>query len=330
MNLPPEAEAKLAAWREGLQRAGVTARQTLDELESHVRERAADRTEQGMEPGAAVDAAIALLGAPEELHREFSQVGTDRRFTHVAAMWLGLGAAGSLAVWLCLPQLGLRHRWLHSVQGSGNLGCMAALPLVLGWTIYHAAAWRGQLAQGRNDHAWIRACLRASIWIMGGVGLLWWSATLDWLVSLVFTYLLLAALGVLAAALAGLSRYMPWRMRPDLIVAAAMAAIVISAAITSWPTRILFRFSRASLESLASRVEAGQAIDGPLWAGAFRIVRVEQRTLNWGGGTCLWIDPRAGGPTGLVRRGNAERSEPGHNVNRKVRLDERWYYVSED
>lgn len=60
------------------------------------------------------------------------------------------------------------------------------------------------------------------------------------------------------------------------------------------------------------------------------MARVEKRNVDWGGGTCLWVVPREGGPTGFIRREDDSMGEPGNGINRRIRLSDRWYFVSED
>lgn len=329
MNLPPDVEGALGAWLQRLRDAGITARSTLEELESHVREHVMAAMQRGADPQVAVAEAIARLGGPEKLKVEFSLTGTDRRLPHPTAMWIGVGVAALMVGWFCFPWYSV-PRWIRTLGNVGKPVCLYGFPLVLAYATYHAAAWRTEKSEAGEAVFRLARRLRISIWVMGGMGLVWWSVALDWLASLATTYGLILALLVQGGAIAGLARYTKRRAYPDLLAAAALIALVVSAAWTSWPTKILFHLSRARLEALAARVEAGERIETVVWAGGFRIARSEQRNANWGGGTCLWVIPLSGGPTGLVRRGPADKREPGNNINRRVRLDEKWYYVSED
>jgi hypothetical protein len=129
-------------------------------------------------------------------------------------------------------------------------------------------------------------------------------------------------------AIAGWAHHTSRRIWPDLTACICLLVLIASAAVTAWPLRLLFLTAQDELDALATRVEAGQTIEVPVWVGAFRIARTEIRTPEWRGGTCLWVFSNPGHPTGLVRSDRPDG--PGTNVNRIIRLSEHWYYVSED
>jgi len=202
------------------------------------------------------------------------------------------------------------------------------LPFALAYAAYQAAAWRTQPANGVNSPKRSVEPARITLWLTGAVGLLWWAIAADWLLSLLVTFVAFVLLMVQTAAITGRARYTARRIWPDIAACVCILLLIVSAAVTSWPMRLVFHASRGRLEALADRVEAGQTVNGPVWAGAFRIARTEIRTPGWGGGTCLWVFSNPGHPTGLVR--SDKPGGPGANVNRKIRLSEHWYYLSED
>jgi len=330
MNLPPEAETVLSDWRARLQRAGITSRTTLAELESHLRDGIADRLEQGLHPQVAADEAISQLGSPDDLKRDLSSVGSDCQFTHLTALWIGVGCVILIALWWSTPWMSLPYKWLRSLWAVGLPAYPLLLPCALVWSVYHAAAWKSQMANHSDQRQWVPKLLRASLWLSGLTGLAWWAAAMDWLLSLVATYAWLILMISQLAALAGWAQYTHWRTKPDFLTTSLLIVTLISAAWTQWPMRLLFHVSHERLNSLANRIESGESIQTPVWAGGFLITRIEKRTPEWGGGTCLWVVPREGGPTGFIRKGEKDRREPGNGINQRIRFGERWYYVSED
>ena len=88
------------------------------------------------------------------------------------------------------------------------------------------------------------------------------------------------------------------------------------------------------MEHLADRVESGQAVTSPEWAGLFRVVAsaVDPSTGNVG----LIIDADPSGRSGFVRASvgpgiPAARSDgPFYNLNFDLQLRGRWWYECED
>ena len=81
-------EAQIAQWREFiLKRRGVTAADA-DELESHLRDQAADLQASGLSPDEAFLVGVKRLGAQDELSREFARA-------HSGRLWKQLVLAGS-------------------------------------------------------------------------------------------------------------------------------------------------------------------------------------------------------------------------------------------
>jgi hypothetical protein len=81
-------EAQIAQWREFiLRRRGVVAADA-DELESHLRDQAADLMASGLSPDEAFLVAVKRLGAQDEISREFARV-------HSGRLWKQLVLAGT-------------------------------------------------------------------------------------------------------------------------------------------------------------------------------------------------------------------------------------------
>jgi len=245
--------------------------------------------------------------------------------SHFARMWIGFGVAALLIVLLS------SNLWLMPQHAPGvvpSLMALFSLPFVLAFAAYQRAAWRTQAATGASSSARSTRLPRLVLWLTGAAGLLWWGIAADWLLSLLVTFVLFVFLLIQTAAIAGRARYASRRIWPDITACICLTVLVLSAAVTAWPLRLLFLASRSQLDAMAARVEAGLPVEAPAWVGAFRIARTEIRTQGWGGGTCLWVFPNPGNPTGLLR--SDKPGGPGANVNRKIRLSEHWYYVSED
>lgn len=247
--------------------------------------------------------------------------------SHFVRMWIGLGIAAFVIVlvssnWF-LPR--------HTVPGELAIFLsVMSLPMMLAYTAYQAAAGRAQSATGASSPGRSVALSRVMLWLTGAAGLLWWGIAADFLLSLLVTFIVFSLLIIQLSAIAGRARYAGRRIGPDVIACVCIFALILSAAWTAWPMQLLFHVSKDRLDALADRIEAGQTVDVPAWAGIFRINRTEIRTPRWRGGTCLWVFTNPGHPTGLVRSNDASGQAPGHNVNRVIRLSERWYYISED
>jgi hypothetical protein len=119
------------------------------------------------------------------------------------------------------------------------------------------------------------------------------------------------------------SRWIAW---PLTIVLALMPLTIL---ITAWPFRLVFFASRPSLERLADRVAAGQAVGFPRWAGGYVVVGsvVDSTTGNVG----LIVDADPAGRSGFVRVCPGKPSlGPFVNLNYHLRLSDDWSYDCED
>ncbi len=113
-----------------------------------------------------------------------------------------------------------------------------------------------------------------------------------------------------------------------------LALSPLSMLLTYWPFRLAFLASRPAMDRLADRVEAGQRVTSPEWAGLFRVVAsaVDPSTGNVG----LVIDADPSGRSGFVRASvgpgmpAARSNGPFHNLNFDLQLPERWWYECED
>ena len=113
-----------------------------------------------------------------------------------------------------------------------------------------------------------------------------------------------------------------------------LTLLPLSMLLTFWPFRLAFLASRPALDRLADRVEAGQPVTSPEWAGLFRVVAsaVDPSSGNVG----LIMDPAPSGRSGFVRVSvgpgmtAARSSSPFANLNFDLQLPERWWYECED
>ena len=74
-------EQSIAVWRQQMLAAGIQTPVPLEELESHLREDVQELTASGMEPPAALAAAIKKIGLPIPLQAEFTKVDKKSRLT---------------------------------------------------------------------------------------------------------------------------------------------------------------------------------------------------------------------------------------------------------
>jgi hypothetical protein len=152
----------------------------------------------------------------------------------------------------------------------------------------------------------------------------WHSATGGDRVSLVLLAVFLSAAAMITGPIVIRLHHRAQRMRPALIVPILALAIIISVAVTEWPLRASYAWSRNSLDAIATRVRSGEGIATPLRAGLFKIRGAE---ISRSGIVCLWTHPHSGGSTGFVQ--TRADSMP-FNLWSMVGLDERWQFISED
>jgi len=103
-------------------------------------------------------------------------------------------------------------------------------------------------------------------------------------------------------------------------------AVALSVALTHWPLRLTFAVSRPALERLADRLEAGETVSSPQWAGLFYVRKAE---INHGGMPCLWLNLEPNGYTGFARPSDGIAIGK-YNDWSDYPLWQKWHLISED
>jgi hypothetical protein len=85
-----ELERAISSWRREMQRRGIKGGETLDELESHLRDDLDERVRSGMEIQRAFDAARADIGQSESLGLEFKKIRAAEIFRQLKNALLSL------------------------------------------------------------------------------------------------------------------------------------------------------------------------------------------------------------------------------------------------
>jgi hypothetical protein len=96
----PNLEAFILQWRQAMSTAPQLKRETLDELESHLRELLAEFIRAGMPEAEACQRAAAELGSPETVAAEFQKLRPPPWLPVKVVTGFGIIAAVALAVWL--------------------------------------------------------------------------------------------------------------------------------------------------------------------------------------------------------------------------------------
>jgi hypothetical protein len=99
--------------------------------------------------------------------------------------------------------------------------------------------------------------------------------------------------------------------------------IISSVAISGWPLRLLFHFSRASFDSVASLAKNGQQIITPVRIGLYTIKKVE----IWDGSVCFWTET-SGDHDGFVN--TTPQGVQRFNVWSTLQLKKDWQFLWED
>ena len=139
------------------------------------------------------------------------------------------------------------------------------------------------------------------------------------IVSLIFIPIV-PALGLVWVA-ARTGRYA--RVRAASIVAAVMA-LSASMLATHWPLRLAFYLSSPALNRLADRVESGEALTTPEWAGLYLIHRVSP--FNAGGDLMLRVNPTRGQMAGFIRRKGSAKGAKREALYYGLDWGDRWNY----
>ena len=163
------------------------------------------------------------------------------------------------------------------------------------------------------------------------------------------TYLLLlyGCLVILSVAIVFVNAFPSFRIYPlislflsvPLVIAALLAiftniraaltgiaaiAICISIWTSNWPVKARFSFSQAQLEVLASDVESGKAVNVPVWAGSYRVEKIDIRKT---GAICFWTDLSPSGNSGIVK---CPEQEMNFNIWSHIPLVGNWRFIAED
>jgi len=96
----PDLEPSITAWRKTLMAAPNVGRETLDELENHLRETVEQLVRSGVPETEAFQRAVAQLGPPESMALEFQKLNAARWLPVTAVTAVGAAAAVLLAAYL--------------------------------------------------------------------------------------------------------------------------------------------------------------------------------------------------------------------------------------
>ena len=129
---------------------------------------------------------------------------------------------------------------------------------------------------------------------------------------------------IVSSVLIGYRRYTQRAVLSALIAPAVCLSLIVSVALTHWPLRFGYAWSRDAFDALAQRVRVGEHIAVPVRVGLFTIRRAELSPQSI---VCLWTYPHPGGSTGFVQCG---RDYVPFNLWSLIRLDDRWQFISED
>ena len=138
------------------------------------------------------------------------------------------------------------------------------------------------------------------------------------------TSALSAVVFIFASLLIGYRRHTQRRMFSALLAFVLSLSVIVSVALTDWPLRITYAWSRASLDAVSERVRLGEQVITPLRVGLFNIQRAE---LSERGIVCLWTEPHPSGSTGFVQ---CSSDDVPFNLWSHTSLDEHWQFISED
>ena len=114
----------------------------------------------------------------------------------------------------------------------------------------------------------------------------------------------------------------------DWLIVVGLGLMPLSMAITPWPLRVAFAFSRPSMERIADRVAAG-GVNVPEWAGVYRVVGAVREPSN--GNIALLIDANPAARAGFVRfEVDQEPFGPLRGLNYNEPVGGPWRYQIED
>ena len=113
------------------------------------------------------------------------------------------------------------------------------------------------------------------------------------------------------------------RARAALVVAVAVL-VIASMLVTHWPLKLAFYLSSPALNRLADRVESGEAMTKPEWAGLYLIYSVRPFTAN--GDLILRANATRGIMAGFIRRTGAAKGARREALYYGTAWGERWNY----
>ncbi len=112
------------------------------------------------------------------------------------------------------------------------------------------------------------------------------------------------------------------------LVVGVLSVLPLSMITTFWPLRVAFLVSRPALNRIADRVEAGEQIRRPEWAGLFLILKTKSGQNE--GDLALIVDDDPSGKSGFVRLHAPDGNSPLVNLDFDEVMDARWRFQFED
>ena len=117
-----------------------------------------------------------------------------------------------------------------------------------------------------------------------------------------------------------------WDGRKASLLTVAFCLALLASFWTRWPLHAAVAVSRPALERVATDAAGGSIPTTPVWAGVFRIEKIEQRSGHW----VLWIDAHSAGPIGLVYQMPSADVPNNFNLWSHQQLNADWHIVNED
>lgn len=140
-------EEEIAGWRKRMAAGGIKAPAVLDELESHLREEIRARMAAGTSGEQAIQEALSRMGSADSLRREFNKVHGSGAWLFTSGLFLWLGIAGALAIYLNRRLADGRMGFLLATHVfSLTTGYLAAFMAGIGSAMYVCTQWTGKNA----------------------------------------------------------------------------------------------------------------------------------------------------------------------------------------
>jgi hypothetical protein len=147
-------------------------------------------------------------------------------------------------------------------------------------------------------------------------------------VTFAVVFCLHVAAVVEAIAASALKRRMQFSLR-RLLFLIAWIALYVSMLRDPWPFRLRFAFSQGALERLAARVERGELLAEPEWAGLFYIRKIGHKERGGETYTVLWTEPEGGSPTGFIHHPPQDRGRF-NDWSAGLQHNDDWQFFIED